>query len=171
MSVEGSEGIIEQLYIGYGGRDVPPCNKHSRFAVWVRYFENFEGTLVRCATFVVYWLSCYVLTESPFDHIKAYLFPLAVLLARGESAGVAGEVALRLAPTGAQMTIVPGANSGADSGTGAGADAGTGSGQGVVRVVVSARIGLPGSRLPSLDLSGSAEVACEPGSACPESDQ
>ena len=85
MSVEGSEGIIEQLYIGYGGRDVPPCNKHSRFAVWVRYFENFEGTLVRCATFVVYWLSCYVLTESPFDHIKAYLFPLAVLLARGES--------------------------------------------------------------------------------------
>ena len=30
--VEGSEGIIEQLYIGYGGRDAPPCNKHSRFA-------------------------------------------------------------------------------------------------------------------------------------------
>ena len=34
---------------------------------------------------MVYWLSCYVLTKSPFDHIKAYLFPLTVLLARGES--------------------------------------------------------------------------------------
>ena len=33
---------------------------------------------------MVYWLSRYVLTESPFDHVKAYLFPLAVLLARGE---------------------------------------------------------------------------------------
>ena len=88
MSVEGSEGIIEQLYMGYGGRDVPLCNKHSRFAAWVRYFENFEGTFVRRATFVVYWLSFYMLTESPFDHIKEYLFPLAVLLARGESLAV-----------------------------------------------------------------------------------
>ena len=26
-----------------------------------------------------------MLTKSPFDHIKAYLVPLAVLLARGES--------------------------------------------------------------------------------------
>jgi len=34
---------------------------------------------------MVYWLNRYVLTESPFDHIKAYLFPLAVLLARGKS--------------------------------------------------------------------------------------
>ena len=32
VSIEGSEGIIEQLYMGYGGRDVPPCNKHSQFA-------------------------------------------------------------------------------------------------------------------------------------------
>nr|POE91664.1 hypothetical protein CFP56_18614 [Quercus suber] len=85
LSVEGSEGIIKQLYTSYGGRDVPPCNKHSRFAAWVRYFENFEGTLVCHAAFVVYWLSRYVLTESPFDHIKAYLFPLAILLAYGES--------------------------------------------------------------------------------------
>ncbi|KAK9987050.1 hypothetical protein SO802_032001 [Lithocarpus litseifolius] len=30
MSVEGSEGIIEQLYTGYGGRDVPPFS-------WERY--------------------------------------------------------------------------------------------------------------------------------------
>jgi len=35
VSVQGSEGIIEQLYTGYGGRDVPPCNKHSQFAAWV----------------------------------------------------------------------------------------------------------------------------------------
>ena len=61
--VEGSEGIIEQLYTGYGGHDAPPCNKHSRFAAWVRYFENFEGTLVRHVAFVVYWLSHYALTE------------------------------------------------------------------------------------------------------------
>ena len=86
--VEGSEGIIEQLYTGYGGHDAPPCNKHSRFAAWVRYFENFEGTLVRHAAFVVYWLSRYALTESPFDHIKTYLFPLAILLAHGESLAV-----------------------------------------------------------------------------------
>ena len=86
--VEGSEGIIEQLYTGYGGHDAPPCNKHSRFATWVRYFENFEGTLVRHAAFVVYWLSRYALTESPFDHIKTYLFPLAILLAHGESLAV-----------------------------------------------------------------------------------
>nr|POE78301.1 hypothetical protein CFP56_64505 [Quercus suber] len=37
---------------------------------------------------MVYWLSHYVLTESPFDHVKAYLFPLAVLLARGKSLAV-----------------------------------------------------------------------------------
>lgn len=88
MSVEGSEGIIGQLYTGYGGCDAPPCNKHSRFAAWVRHFENFDGTLVRRAAFVVYWLSRYVLTEFPFDHAKAYLFPLAVLLACGESLAV-----------------------------------------------------------------------------------
>ena len=85
MLVEGSEGIIEQLYTGYGGCDVPPCNKHSRFGAWVRYFENFEGTFGRRVALVFYWLSCYVSTESPFDHIKAYLFALVVLLARGES--------------------------------------------------------------------------------------
>lgn len=34
---------------------------------------------------MVYWLSRYVLTEFPFDHIKAYSFPLAILLAHGES--------------------------------------------------------------------------------------
>nr|POE80492.1 hypothetical protein CFP56_25205 [Quercus suber] len=83
--VEGSEGIIKQLYTGYGGRDAPPCNKHSRFTAWVRYFENFKGTLVRHTAFVVHWLSHYALTESPFDHIKTYLFPLAVLLARVKS--------------------------------------------------------------------------------------
>ena len=88
MSIEGSEGIIEQLYTGYGGRDVLPCNKHSRFTALVQYFKNFKGTLVRRVAFVVYWLRCYVLTESPFNHIKAYLFPLAVLLARGESLAV-----------------------------------------------------------------------------------
>ncbi|KAK7838253.1 hypothetical protein CFP56_020067 [Quercus suber] len=49
VSVEGSEGIIKQLYTSYGGRDVPPCNKHSQFAIWVRYFENFKGTLVHRA--------------------------------------------------------------------------------------------------------------------------
>ena len=37
---------------------------------------------------MVSWLSHYVLTKSPFDHIKAYLFPLAVLLARGVSLAV-----------------------------------------------------------------------------------
>ena len=52
--VEGSEDIIEQLYTGYGGRDAPPCNKHSRFVAWVRYFENFEGALVHNVAFVVY---------------------------------------------------------------------------------------------------------------------
>ena len=35
VSVEWSESIIEQLYTSYGGCDVPPCNKHSRFAAWV----------------------------------------------------------------------------------------------------------------------------------------
>ena len=30
--VEGSEGIIEELYTGYSGCDAPSCNKHSRFA-------------------------------------------------------------------------------------------------------------------------------------------
>ena len=54
MLVEVSEDIIEQLYTGYGGRDAPPCNKHSRFAAWVRYFENFEGALVHSVAFVVY---------------------------------------------------------------------------------------------------------------------
>ena len=88
MSIEGSEGIIEQLCTGYGGRDVLPCNKHSRFTAWVQYFKNFKGTLVHRAAFVVYWLRRYVLIESPFDHIKAYLFPLAVLLAHGESLAV-----------------------------------------------------------------------------------
>ena len=34
---------------------------------------------------MVYWLSRYVLTESPLDNIKAYLFPLAILLACDES--------------------------------------------------------------------------------------
>lgn len=86
--VEGSEDIIEQLYTGYSGCDAPPCNKHSLFVAWVLYFENFKETLVRCAAFVVYWLSRYMLTKSPFDHIKAYLFLLAVLLARGESLAV-----------------------------------------------------------------------------------
>ena len=85
VSVEWSESIIEQLYTSYGGCDVPPCNKHSRFAAWVRYFENFEGTLVRRVAFVFYWLSRYVLTKSQFDHIKAYLLPLTILLARGKS--------------------------------------------------------------------------------------
>ena len=88
VSIEGSEGIIEQLCTGYGGRDVLPCNKHSRFTAWVQYFKNFKGTLVHRAAFVVYWLRRYVLIESPFDHIKAYLFPLAVLLAHGESLAV-----------------------------------------------------------------------------------
>ena len=85
----------------------------------------------------------------------------ARLLARGESANVASDVALRLAPAGARMVIEPGSSSGSDAAPG----------PGVVRVIVSARIGLPGSRLPALDLSGSAEVACEPGSPCPDSDQ
>ena len=26
---EGSEGIIEQLYVGFSGHHAPPCNKHS----------------------------------------------------------------------------------------------------------------------------------------------
>ncbi|KAF3951961.1 hypothetical protein CMV_022437 [Castanea mollissima] len=37
---------------------------------------------------MVYWLSRNMLIESPFDHIKAYLFPLVVLLARGKSLAV-----------------------------------------------------------------------------------
>jgi len=32
VPVEGSEGIIEQLYTDHGGRDVRPCKTHSRFA-------------------------------------------------------------------------------------------------------------------------------------------
>ena len=46
---------------------------------WIRYFENFEGTPVRRIAFVAYWLSRYVLTKSPPDHINMYLIPLAVL--------------------------------------------------------------------------------------------
>ena len=52
---------------------------------WIRYFENFEGTPVRCIAFVVaYWLSRYVLIELPHttppppfpDHIeKVYNVP------------------------------------------------------------------------------------------------
>lgn len=34
---------------------------------------------------MVYWLSRFVLTKSPLDNVKAYLFPLAILLACGES--------------------------------------------------------------------------------------
>ena len=70
----------------------------------------------------------------------------ARLLARGESADTVSEEALRWAPAGARMTVLPG--------------------RGVIRVTVSAQIGLSQSRLPALEISGVAQVACEPGMAC-----
>ena len=70
----------------------------------------------------------------------------ARLVARGESPDTARDQVLRWAPAGATMTVQPGS--------------------GVVHVVVSARVGLSGSRLPALDLSGTAQIVCEPGTAC-----
>jgi Flp pilus assembly protein TadG len=70
----------------------------------------------------------------------------ARLIARGESAAVADQQASRWAPAGARITVLPG--------------------PGVIRVEVSVQIGLSGSRLPSLHVSGDAQIACEPGSEC-----
>jgi Flp pilus assembly protein TadG len=72
----------------------------------------------------------------------------ARLAARGTPTDVTEAQVKRWAPTGATVAVEPD--------------------QGTIRATVSVRIGLVGSLLPTLRLSGSAHVACETGETCTE---
>lgn len=70
------------------------ASKHkgkSTYSTWVGFFTNGPGVAseVRVEAMLSFWLSWYVLPSGPEDGLNAFVFPLAIRLARGEKIALA----------------------------------------------------------------------------------
>lgn len=70
------------------------ASKHKRkstYNTWVSFFTNGPGVAseVRVEAMLSFWLSWYILPSGPKDGLNAFVFPLAIHLARGEKVALA----------------------------------------------------------------------------------